>query len=163
MKITPVAIAILFALAPGVSSAQTADERSGAVIRAIDYCISVARSELTDAGPVDGGPQDFTAHRRNYGALQWQFGAHGNGKPKVVVSPGALCTVMVQPGSDLDEPVAAWMQTQSGFQPDNGEGTAFFAASTGGWVRVGWAEVGPVEGGEAAPVMVMVQAVKGSN
>ena len=88
MKITPVAIAILFALAPGVSSAQTADERSRAVIRAIDYCISVARSELTDAGPVDGGPQDFTAHRRNYGALQWQFGANGNGKPEVVVSPG---------------------------------------------------------------------------
>lgn len=163
MKTTPVAIAILFALAPGVASAQTADERSEAVTRATDYCISVARAELADTGPVDGGPDRFTAHRRNYGALEWRFGANGNGKPEVVVSPGALCTVMVQPGPDLDMPLAAWVRTQADFQPHNAEGTAFFAASPGGWVRVGWAEVGPVEGGEAAPVMVMVQAVKGSN
>ena len=163
MKTTPVVIAILFAIVPGVASAQTADERSEAAIRAIDYCISVARSELADAGPVDGGPMDFVAHRRNYGALQWQFGANGNGKPEVVVSPGELCMVMVQPGPDLDRPLAAWMRTQSDFQPRNAEGTAFFAASPGGWVTVGWGEVGPIEGGEAAPVMVVVQAVKGSN
>lgn len=163
MKTAPVAIAILFAVAPGVASAQSADERSEAVARATDYCISVARSELADAGPVDGGPSGFEAHRRNYGALQWRFGTNSNGKPEIIVSPGALCMVMVQPGPDLNGPLAAWMRTQADFQPDNAEGTAFFAASAGGWVRVGWVDTGPVASGEAAPVMVMVQAVKGSN
>lgn len=163
MKTTLGAIAILLAVAPGVSSAQTQTERAGAVVRATDYCLSVARAALAGADPVDGGPEGFTAHRRDYGALEWRFGTNPNGKPEIIASPGGLCTVFVQPGADVKEPLAAWMSTQAGFQPDNAEGTAFFAPSPGGWVRIGWAEVGPMDNGEAGSVMVLVQTVEGSN